>query len=58
MTLLKKLLMKKPLKAMPLTDESQMPYGAHKGKKMANVPAEYLLFLYENDRSTMKSRPI
>ncbi len=30
-----------------LTDNSPMPFGkAHKGKKMANVPASYLLWLY------------
>ena len=23
-----------------------MPYGLHKGKKMANVPADYLLWMY------------
>ena len=28
-----------------LTDEDEMPYGKHKGKKMANVPAEYLIWL-------------
>lgn len=33
-----------------LTDESLMPWGIHKGKKMANVPAPYLLFLYENNK--------
>lgn len=30
-----------------LTDESLMPFGEHKDKKMANVPAEYLLWLHE-----------
>lgn len=33
-----------------LTDESPMPFGIHKDKKMENVPAEYLLFLYENNK--------
>jgi uncharacterized protein (DUF3820 family) len=33
-----------------LTDESIMPWGIHKGKKMANVPASYLLWLYNNDK--------
>ena len=27
-----------------------MPYGIHEGKKMANVPAGYLLHLYEYDK--------
>lgn len=30
----------------PLTDNSPMPFGQHKGKAMANVPAQYLLWLY------------
>lgn len=29
-------------------DESLMPFGKHKGEKMANVPAPYLLWLKEN----------
>lgn len=29
-----------------LNDNSPMPWGMHKGKKMANVPAKYLLWLY------------
>lgn len=29
-----------------LTDESPMPFGKHKGKKLANVPADYLLWIY------------
>ena len=33
-----------------LTDKSPMPYGKHKGVEMANVPAEYLIWLYENDK--------
>lgn len=32
----------------PMTDESLMPFGKHKGKAMANVPAHYLLWLWEN----------
>ena len=31
-----------------MTDESLMPIGKYKGEKMANVPSEYLLWLYEN----------
>jgi uncharacterized protein (DUF3820 family) len=27
-----------------------MPYGSHKGTKMTNVPAQYLLWLYENNK--------
>lgn len=35
---------------MALTDESLMPWGKHKGKEMANVPADYLVWLYENNK--------
>lgn len=28
-----------------LTDEDEMPFGKHKGKKMRDVPAEYLDWL-------------
>ena len=31
-----------------MTDESIMSIGKYKGEKMANVPASYLLWLYEN----------
>ncbi len=33
-----------------LSDDSKMHYGKHQGDKMANVPAKYLLWLYENDK--------
>lgn len=29
------------------TDETRMPFGKYKGTKLANVPASYLLWLYE-----------
>ncbi len=35
---------------MDVTDESMMPFGKYKGEKLANVPAEYLLWLYENNK--------
>jgi len=37
---------------MPLTDQSPMPFGKHNGTAMANVPADYLLWLYENNKCT------
>lgn len=40
----------------PVTDETLMTFGAHKGKKMANVPADYLIWLYENDKCSQKQR--
>lgn len=30
-----------------LKDDSLMPFGKHRGTKMANVPASYLLYIYE-----------
>lgn len=39
-----------------LADESIMPYGVHKGKEMANVPASYLLWLYENNKCSGEVR--
>jgi uncharacterized protein (DUF3820 family) len=37
-----------------LTDESKMPFGKYKGDQMINVPANYLLFLY-NDNEGKKT---
>lgn len=31
-----------------LDDSSLMPFGKYKGTKLANVPASYMLFIYEN----------
>lgn len=36
---------------MPLTDNDQMPWGKYKNTKMTNVPSEYLIWLYENDKA-------
>ena len=33
-----------------MTDESIMPFGKYNGEKMANVPPDYLLFIYDNGR--------
>ena len=33
---------------MSATDETIMPWGKHKGEKLANMPASYLIWLYEN----------
>lgn len=32
-----------------LRDDSLMPFGKYKGKEMQDVPARYLLWLYENN---------
>lgn len=41
---------------MGMTDESLMPYGIHKDKKIANVPASYLIWLYENNKCSGEVR--
>lgn len=35
---------------VPLTDDSLMPFGKHRGTKMERVPANYLLWLVEEMR--------
>lgn len=30
-----------------MTDESLMPFGKYRGRQMADVPADYLLWLYD-----------
>lgn len=32
-----------------MTDTTPMPFGKHKGKPLEEVPAKYLLWLYEQD---------
>lgn len=33
---------------LPMTDESLMPFGKYKGKKMAEIPDYYLLYMWDN----------
>ena len=33
-----------------MKDSDKMPFGIHKDKQMINVPASYLIWLYENDK--------
>lgn len=33
-----------------MEDTSRMPYGKYKNEKMANVPPDYLIWLYENNK--------
>jgi uncharacterized protein (DUF3820 family) len=33
-----------------MDDNSIMPFGKYKGEKMANVPSDYLLWLFENNK--------
>ncbi len=30
-----------------MTDNDLMPFGKYQGQKMANVPAEYLMYIYD-----------
>lgn len=39
-----------------MDDNSIMPYGKYKGEKMINVPADYLLWLYENNKCSGEVR--
>jgi uncharacterized protein (DUF3820 family) len=39
----------KPVSDDPLTDEDPMPFGKHKGKRMKDVPADYLHWCYIKD---------
>lgn len=38
----------------PLRDDSPMPWGKHEGKRMIDVPADYLLWLYDNNKAGKK----
>jgi len=33
-----------------MNDNSVMPFGKYAGQKMANVPPEYLLWIFENNK--------
>ena len=35
-----------------MDDNSKMPFGKYQGTKMANVPASYLLWIFENNKYT------
>ena len=35
-----------------LKDTDPMPFGKHKGTAMANVPAEYLVWIYDNKKTS------
>jgi uncharacterized protein (DUF3820 family) len=35
-----------------MIDNSLMPYGKYKGQKMANIPPDYLIWLFENNKCT------
>jgi uncharacterized protein (DUF3820 family) len=37
-----------------LNDNSLMPFGKYKGTEMANVPASYLIWIYENNKCSLE----
>ena len=37
--------------AKEMDDNSTMPFGKYRNEKLANVPPEYLIWIYENDKS-------
>jgi uncharacterized protein (DUF3820 family) len=39
-----------------MKDEDLMPFGIHKGKKMIDVPADYLLWLLETNKCSGEVR--
>ncbi len=41
---------------MALYDNSPMPFGKYKGEKMENVPASYLLWLYDENKCNKEVR--
>ena len=43
---------------MKLTDDSQMPFGQHKGRKMEDVPAQYLMYLWGENSNKFKDGKI
>ena len=43
-------------KTSPLTDESPMPFGMYRGKEMANVPPEYLMWVKDTIKPTRTNK--
>lgn len=39
-----------------MNDESIMPFGIHKGKRLIDVPAGYLIWLYEENKCSGELR--
>lgn len=40
-----------PQRPSVYTDDTVLDFGIHKGKRLEDVPASYLLYLYENGKS-------
>ncbi len=41
-----------------MTDQSTMPFGKHKGEKLENVPARYLLWLWDDGLHAQPERDL
>lgn len=41
-----------------MNDQSEMPFGKYKGKKMEDVPASYLLWLWDNGVWAETNKPL
>jgi len=41
---------------MRLTDKDEMPYGKHQGTLLANVDANYLIWMYDNNKLSQDLR--
>lgn len=39
-----------------LTDDCPMPWGIHKGKRMEDVPASYLIYFYDQNKCSADVR--
>lgn len=42
----------KPFAGKKLEDKDKMPFGKHKDEKMGNVPPDYLIWIFENNKCT------
>lgn len=42
----------------PYDDNTLMPFGMHKGKKLANVPADYLLHIHSEMEKKAKTKAL
>lgn len=43
---------------MTLADNSPMPFGKHKGTDMEDVPAAYLIYLWDENKTKYESKQL
>jgi uncharacterized protein (DUF3820 family) len=46
--------MARNLEMIPMEDDDLMPTGKHKNEKMIDVPAKYLIYIYENEMCNLR----